>query len=347
MQTSVGRLKAVLLGTALAAAVTLASVQPADAQRTTLRWATSDVGSYGYSVGSLISEVLQQNLGDDYAVVVQPFPSTTAAMKATMNGEAEFSYTADVGMRGLYDNEPPYEGFEPTAGTLVHTLYVYPMETFLVVPTAAADQYDSWGDFDGEPMFFTPAGYMNWLNMRRIWDALGYEFNHVEIDSATTADALEAGSVIGAASYTTAGASLPTWWREAELRADITAINPTEEEMETLRAAGLSPMEIDPSVAFSQEVGVDTIWGVPIYFAYNVRADMDAELVQQILNILNDNVEGLAEGDPGFKPLARDFVGTQAAGVAANPDIPVHPGLAAFLQEHGQWDASWQVADGM
>jgi uncharacterized protein len=347
MQTSVGRLNAVLMGTALAAAVTLASVQPADAQRTTLRWATSDVGSYGYSVGSLLSEVLQQNLGDDYAVVVQPFPSTTAAMKATMNGEAEFSYTADVGMRGLYDNQPPYEGFEPSAGTLVHTLYVYPMETFLVVPAGAADQYNSYEDLSGEPVFFTPAGYMNWLNMGRIFDALGYEFNHVEIDNSTVADGLESGSVVGAAAYTTAGASLPTWWREAELRADISVVNPTEAEIQTLRDAGLSPMEVDPAEAFSQEVGVDTILGVPIYFAYNVRADMDADLVQRILNILNDNVEGLAEGDPGFKPLARDFVGTQAAGVAANPDIPVHPGLAAFLQEHDQWNDSWQVADGM
>ena len=344
MTKSIGRLKPVLLATALAAGFTLSSFAPAEAQRTTLRWATSDVGSYGYAVGSLISEVLQQNLGDDYAVVVQPFPSTTAAMKATMNGEAEFSYTADVGMRGLYDNEPPYEGFQPTAGTLVHTLYVYPMETFLVVPANAADQYSGYGDFDGEPMFFTPAGYMNWLNMRRIWSALGYEFNHVEIDSATTADALEAGSVVGAAAYTTAGASLPTWWREAELRADITVINPTEEEVQKLRAAGLSPMEINPANAFSQEVGVDTILGVPIYFAYNVRADMDADLVQRILNILNDNVQSLAEGDAGFAPLARDFVGTQAAGIAANPDIPVHPGLAAFLQEHGAWQDSWQVA---
>ena len=347
MQTSIGRLNAVLMGSALAAAVTLASIQPADAQRTTLRWATSDVGSYGYSVGSLISEVLQQNLGDDYAVVVQPFPSTTAAMKATMNGEAEFSYTADVGMRGLYDDQPPYEGFEPSTGTLVHTLYVYPMETFMVVPTGSKDQYNSYEDLSGKPVFFTPAGYMNWLNMGRIFDALGYEFNHVEIDNSTVADGLESGSVVGAAAYTTAGASLPTWWREAELRADISVVNPTEEEIQTLRDAGLSPMEVDPAEAFSQEVGVDTILGVPIYFAYNVRADMDAELVQRILNILNDNVEALAAGDAGFKPLARDFVGTQAAGIAANPDIPVHPGLAAFLQEHGQWDDTWQVADAM
>lgn len=328
-----------------AAALSLSAMQPAEAQRQTIRFATSNVGSYGYAVGNLLSETLQENLGEDYAVVVQPYPSTTAAMKAVMDGDGEFGYTADVGMRGLYNDDRPYKGFEPAAGHLVHTLYVYPMETFMVVPARDADKYDSYGDLASNDLFFTPAGFMNWLNMGRIMAALGYPFNHVEVDSATVADALEAGSVAGAAAYTTAGASLPTWWREAELRADISVINPSEEEREKLRNAGLRPMEVDPEVAFSQDVGVDTIWGVPIYFAYNVRADMDADLVHQMLNILYENVDALAEGDPGFAPLASDFVGTQAAGVAANPDIPVHAGLAAFLQEHGQWNDDWTIAE--
>ncbi|MEX0873028.1 MAG: TAXI family TRAP transporter solute-binding subunit [Aquisalimonadaceae bacterium] len=326
-------------------ALTLSTIQPAEAQRQTIRFATSNVGSYGYAVGNLLSETIQENLGsDDYAVVVQPYPSTTAAMKAVMDGDGEFGYTADVGMRGLYNDDRPYKGFEPAKGHLVHTLYVYPMETFMTVPARDEDKYNSYGDLANEDLFFTPAGFMNWLNMNRIMTALGYPFNHVEIDSATVADSFESGSVAGAAAYTTAGVSLPTWWREAELRADISVVNPSEEEREKLKAAGLVPVEIDPAEAFSQDVGVDKIWGVPIYFAYNVRADMDADLMQRILNILNDNVDNLAEGDAGFRPLARDFVGTQAAGVAANPDIPVHAGLAAFLKEHGAWDDSWTIA---
>ena len=329
---------------ALAAVFAASSTQPADAQdRTSLRWATSDTGSYGYSVGSLISQVLEENLGEGFAVTVQPYPSTTAAMKATMNGEAEFSYTADVGMGGLYANEGPFEGFEPSAGMLVHTLYVYPMETFLVVPSAEAENYDSYEDFSGAPVFFTPAGYMNWLNMRRIWDALGYEFNHVEIDNSTVADALQQGSVDASAAYTTAGESLPTWWKEAELRADISVVNPTEEEVTKLEEAGLAPKQFGPS-AFSQDVGVEQITGTPIWFGYNVRADADAELVQDVLNILNENAAQWAEGDPGFQPLADDFVGAQTGGIAANPDIPVHPGLAAFLKEHDAWNDEWTIA---
>ncbi|WP_274423311.1 TAXI family TRAP transporter solute-binding subunit [Chelativorans sp. YIM 93263] len=331
--------------TTAVSAVTLATIQPADAQRQSMRWNTSDVGSYGYAVASSMVDLLDQALGDEYTVTVHPYPSTTAAKIATMDGDGEISYTADVGMRQLYDRSGPFEGYEPTTGELVHTFYAYPMETFLVVSSDRADEFDSWSDFAGEPVFYTPAGFMNWLNMGRIFNALELDQNHVEIDSATTADALEAGSIVGAAAYTTAGASLPTYWREAELRADVTAVNPTDEEIERMRAAGLSVVEINPSTAFSQDLGVDTVYAVPIFFGYNVRADMDEEIVYDMLTVFHDNIDALVEGDPGFRPLAEDFVGTQAAGVAGNPDIPVHPGLARFLQEHDAWDDSWTIAD--
>jgi uncharacterized protein len=97
------------------------------------------------------------------------------------------------------------------------------------------------------------------------------------------------------------------------------------------------------SVAHAMAISVPI--GVPIFFGYNVRADMDEEVVYQMLTVFNDNIDRLVEGDPGFRPLAADFVGTQAAGVAANPDIPVHPGLARFLQEHDAWNDEWIIAD--
>ncbi|MCP1673697.1 TRAP-type uncharacterized transport system substrate-binding protein [Natronocella acetinitrilica] len=321
-----------------------AATQTVDA-RENLRFATSNVGSYGYAVGNVISDVLQRELGRDYALVVQPYPSTSGAMRSVMDGDGEFAYTADVGMRSLYDGDRPYDNYDPERGRLVHTLYVYPMETFMLVPSDIADRFESYADFDGEPIFFTPAGFMNWLNMGRIFAALGYEFNHIEIDSSTVADAFEAGTIIGSAGYTTAGVSLPTYWREAELRADLTAINFSEEERERLRDAGLEPVQIDPSEAFSQDVGEESVWAVPIYFAYNVRVDMDEDLMYRALTALYENTDALVDGDPGFGPLAADFVGTQAAGVAVNPDIPVHPGLARFLQEHGQWNDDWIIAE--
>jgi TRAP-type uncharacterized transport system substrate-binding protein len=41
-------------------------------------------------------------------------------------------------------------------------------------------------DFSGKPVFFTTAGFMNWLNFQRIYKALGYDFKHVQIDRRRT-----------------------------------------------------------------------------------------------------------------------------------------------------------------
>ncbi len=313
--------------------------------RISVRWNTADVGSYGYSVASMMVDFLNRELPEEYTVTVHPFPSTSACMRAAMDGDGDIAYTADVSMGPVWERTDPFDDLDPDVGELVHTFYAYPMETFLVVLEDNIDDYNSWGDLDGEPVFFTPAGYMNWMNMGRIFNALGYEFNHTEIDSGLTADALRDGSIMGAAAYTTAGRSLPTWWAEAEMRADIAVVNPTEEEQDTLREAGLAPVTVDPEEAFTQDVLVDEIIGVPILFAYNVRADADHDFVYQMMNIFYGAAEDLAGMDPGFGPLADDFIGMQVSGISANPDVPVHSGTAEFLQEHDAWDEAWIIAE--
>lgn len=313
-------------------------------QRKSIRWATSNTGSYGYKVASSMVRVLEDALGGEYTVTVNPYPSTTGAMKATMDGNGEVGYTADVGMSQLYDGEGGFKNYKPAKGLLVHTWYAYPMETFMAVPAAKAGQFKCWKDLSGKPAFYTTAGFMNWLNVRRIYKALGYEFNHVEIDPSTQADALQSGSIVGAAAYTTAGRSLSSYWRETELRTDIKLVNPCPEEVQKLKAVGLAVVEVDPKQAFSKDVGVKSVLGVPILFAYNVRADMPEEVVYKMLSAFYKNRQGLAKADPGFTPMARDFLGMQAQGIGANPDIPVHPGMARFLKEHKAWNEKWKVA---
>jgi uncharacterized protein len=340
------RLAAVAAGGALLLAGCGADPGDAGEERVSIRWATSDVGSYGYAVASYMVDFLNRELPGNVVITVHPYTSTTAAMIAAMEGEAEIAYTADVGMVEYYERGGPFADFEPDAGDLVHSFYAYPMESFLVTTADLVDDYPTYGDFDGAEVFFTPAGFMNWLNFGRIFDALGYEFNHVEIDSASVADALQSGSIVGAGSYTTAGTSLPTFWREAELRVDLAAVQYTDEELERLAAAGLEAVPVDPSVAFSQDLGVDEVLGVPILFGYNLRADMDEDLVYNMLTIFEDNAESLTLLDGGFGPLAADFVGMQVGAIRAAPEIPVHPGLARFLDERGAWEDQWTIAGG-
>ncbi|MFZ7126446.1 MAG: TAXI family TRAP transporter solute-binding subunit, partial [Desulfobacterales bacterium] len=317
---------------------------PADAQRKSIRWATSSTGSYGYKVAAQMGKVLEDALGGEYVVTVNPYPSTTGAMKALMDGEAEIAYTADVGMTPLYAAEGAFKDYKPKKSLMVHTWYAYPMESFMAVHASKADEYKSWGDFSGKPVFFTPAGFMNWLNFMRVFKALGYEFNHVQIGEAAQADSLQSGTIVGAVAYTTAGRSLSSYWRETELRTDVKVINPSEEEIKKLTEANLEPVEINPSDAFSKDVGVEKILGVPLLFGYNVLADMDEEIVYKMLTAFYNDREKMAATEPGFRPLARDFIGMQVRGIKANPDVPVHSGMAKFLKEHNAWSDDWTIA---
>jgi TRAP transporter TAXI family solute receptor len=334
-----------VLVAALTVVFAFSAINPAyAAERKSIRWATSSTGSYGYKVAAQMVQVLEAALGGEYTVTVNPYPSTTAAMKATMDGNAEIGYTADVGMTEVYDGTGPFKDFKPAKSKMVHTWYAYPMESFMAAYAPKASQFKSWGDFSGKPVFFTPAGFMNWLNFIRIYKALGYQFKHVQIGEANQGDALQAGTIVGAVCYTTAGRSLPSYWRETELRLDIRIINPTPDEVKKLTAANLAPVEIDATKVFGKDVGVKTILGVPLLFAYNMLADMPEEVVYKMLNKFNAERDSLAKADPGFAPMARDFVGLQVKGINANPTIPVHTGLVKFLKEHQAWNEKWKIA---
>lgn len=329
---------------AIAAVVAGAALTPAEAQRKSLRWTTSQVGSYGYTVAAAMAKIAEEALGGEYTVTVQPYTSPTVAMKAVMNGEGEIAYTADIGMTQFQERVGGFKDYKPSKPEIVHTWYAYPMESMLATSAKEAAKFQCWKDFSGKPVFYTQAGFMNWLNWQRIYKALGYDFKHVQIDLKSNADALEAGTIVGSATYTTAGRSLASYWKETEIRMDIRVVNPCPDEIAKVKAAGLAVVDVDPKGAFAKDVGAATLKGVPILFGYNARTDMPEDVVYKLIKAFYEKRDELAKTDPGFSVMAKDFVGMQVQGINANPQIPVHPGLAKFLKEHKAWDDKWKVA---
>ena len=105
---------------ALAAALTIALTPTAEAQqRKSIRWSTSSVDSYGYKVAASMTKIVEEALGGEYTVTVNPYPSTTGAMKAAMDGDGEIGYTADVGMTQLYEGSGGFKDYNPGKGRLV------------------------------------------------------------------------------------------------------------------------------------------------------------------------------------------------------------------------------------
>jgi TRAP transporter TAXI family solute receptor len=338
--------RAFLLAASAAAALSAAGVlSAADAQeRKSIRWSTAQVGSYGYTIAAAMAKVLEQALGGEYTVTVQPYQSPTVSMKATMDGDAEIAYVADIGITQFVERVGPFKDYKPQKPELVHTWYAYPMESMMATTVKGGEQYKCWKDFSGKPVYFTQAGFQNWLNWQRIFKALGYDFKHVQIDNKANGDALEQGTIVGSAIYTTAGRSLPPYWKETEVRMDIRVVNPCPDEVAKLKAAGLVLADVDAKGAFAKGVGPTTLQGVPILFGYNVRPDMSEAVVYKMVKAFYDQRQELVKLDPGFTPMAKDFLGMQAQGINANPQVPVHAGLAKFMKEHKAWDDKWKVA---
>jgi hypothetical protein len=67
-------------------------------------------------------------------------------------------------------------------------------------------------------------------------------------------------------------------------------------------------------------------------------------MVYKMLNAFYKQRDELAKAEPGFAPLARDFIGLQVQGINSNPDIPVHAGMAKFMKEHKAWNDKWKIA---
>ncbi len=103
---------------------------------------------------------------------------------------------------------------------------------------------------------------------------------------------------------------------------DIRVVNPCPDEIAKLKAAGLAIAEVDAKDAFAKGVGPSTLQGVPILFGYNVRPDMPEAIVYKMIKAFYDKRDELVKIDPGFTPMAKDFVGMQAQGINANPTDP-------------------------
>jgi len=191
----------------------------------------------------------------------------------------------------------------------------------------------------------TKAGYMNNINIfRAMCDINGLKIKHVEVDMSKVADALRAGTIDATAAYTTATVSLASWLKILDVASPLQGVNPTPAQIKKLTAAGFTPVKIDMKKAYTRDLGVDELYGVPFYFGQHFGLDFPEEAAYRMLKVLEKSAGDLVKLEAGFGPLAKDFAGFQVLGIKSIPQVPVHPGLAKYLKEKGLWDPAWKIA---
>ena len=309
------------------------------------RWGTSNPGAYGYKVSAFLADFLRRGM-PEWDVTVYPFSSTTANIKNFLVGDLESTYSAEPGLRKLYAFIKPFKGMESEVKQMpVQSFWAYTMETHILTLPKNKDKFRTWKDLEGKKIFMTKAGYMAHISIfKAMRDICGLDITHVEVDTTKMANALTAGTVDAVATRTTSRVTLPTGDKMLDISTPLQGVNPTPAQIKKLSAAGVTVVEINIKKAFTRDLGVDKLYGVPFYFGYHHGLRFPAEDVYRVLQVFEKGVGDLAKLEPAFAPLAKDFAGYQVLGIRSIPEIPVHPGLAKYLKEKGLWDSSWKIA---
>ncbi len=205
------------------------------------------------------------------------------------------------------------------------------------------EKFKGWRDLSGEKVFTGPAAWDVRAALERPLKVLNVGHKYVEIDLGMVSSSLGAGHISAINAYTSGGGStISPWLMEVELGTDIAILNPSEEEIELLKKAGIEVVDIQPDV-FETDVHVDVIKGVPFFYGFHTGPEvMPEEDVYQMLKIIEENAAELAKQDPIYRQIQENMVDIQLRGIKATIDfVQVHPGLARYLREKGVWNSDW------
>lgn len=327
-------------GIALLATAPFAGSTDAQAQEP-IRWATSSVGSSGHRALVALATLLNREQ-DKYEITVLPTPGAAASVRGYSAGQFDGYYGADVAYHEIANKEGRYRDFDPEAGTqLVQSFWSFTLEIGLGISAEDDEQFNEWRDLEGEAVFTGPAPWDTRATLERAMNALNVGHEYIELDTGLAGSALQEGQIEAFSVYTTGGASPSPWVTEAMLSTEVLVLNPSEEEVAMLNEAGIETVSI-PADAFETPIGGDEAILVPLFYGFHLGLDVPEEDVYQMLTIIEENVDELAQADAGYGQLASGMVELQRRGIEASPEmIEIHPGLARFLRERDAWDEAW------
>lgn len=163
----------------------------------------------------------------------------------------------------------------------------------------------------------------------------------VNIDAGDVAGAIEEGRVEAFIGYGANFVGLPSWLEEVDARADVHLV----ETNQTLRdgiesTAGLSPAEVDV-YGYEQDVGADSmvVWDEPGQLW--LGEDVSENAAYELARVTHEHTSDIRDGQASY-PDHSDF-DIMTAGFMS--DLPVHPGVADYLEENDAWNDEWERGD--
>lgn len=308
-----------------------------------IRWGTPPVGTSGHKAMVTLANILNKEM-PEYRISVLPTAGAITTVKGFATNELDGFYGSDVAFHEFATDTGRFKGFKAQVKRQpMQTFWSNTIEVGLAVHARNKDKIKQWGDLAGKRVFTGPLPFDTRAQTERALNTLGVKFTYVQVDLATVGSQLESGSLDAISIYTGSESAPPPWLAEASLATDWAALNPSAQELATLKSKGQSAVEVNPTV-FKRNVHADKVVELPFYYGFGVGANMPANDVHKMLTIVEKHAAELAKADPTFAQIAKDMKGFQKRGVESSVDlVPIHPGLAKWMREKGVWDAKWDA----
>ena len=211
-----------------------------------------------------------------------------------------------------------------------------------------ADKYKCLKDFSGKPVFFTAAGFHELAELAAHLQGARLRLQ-ARADRPQGQLRCPAAAAPSSARRSTPrpGRSLAPYWKETEVRMDISVVNPCPDEIAKLKAAGLVDCRgrSEGRIQQGRRTVKEILGRADPVRLQRARRICPKHIVYKMLKAFYENREKLGEArSRASTPWRRTSSACRSQGINANAHIPVHAGLAKFLKEHKAWDDKWKVA---
>jgi TRAP-type uncharacterized transport system substrate-binding protein len=313
------------------------SISPARSAPTDIRWGTGPVGSSGQRALVVLANMLNRNM-PNYRITVMPTPGAVTTVKGFATGQFEGYYGSDIALREFASDTGRFEGFKShVTREPIQSFWCYTLDVGLAINARDRDTITEWNDLSGKQVFTGPLPFDVRLYLESAMAAVGVKDVYKQIDLSTV------GSIRSMLVYAAGGRTPPPWLSEASLAVDWAALNPSPEELATLKAKGFPIVEADPAIFHKKNVYAKQMTLLPFYWGFDIGLNVPTDDMDKMLTIIDQHSDELAKADPSFRQIAGGHMAVfekQALERTWNL-VPIHPGLAKYLKAKGMWDSKW------
>ena len=318
-------------------------------EATTILISTSAEGTWGYSATTAAARVYRDHTNLD--VQVFPRPAARSTMYDVSDERIHFAWSTPGMMWEAWNDAGPFSDPDShVAKPPYQTLTIADSVPFLLVP--ADSDIQDWGDIVGKRVYPNQAGFGNYYALKAGLEAAGLmdQIEEVQMSAGDAPEAFMTGVIDVCGAYAMGG-RLPAWLHEVDARMDVRVIPPLPEHVELMRQnlpdimPGIFVFDYNVAMAWDQDVGIDNVYVPGFDFGWHAGRHVPEDVVYQFVTHAFELAEQLADTFAGFEMFVDQGLELNSTRTEAIPDVPVHPGMARFMQEQGIWNPDFTIGE--